>query len=93
MGAYGGRGAEKTADRPALRQVIDMPAIVGHLSQSLQRELDFTSELENIQRMRRVLEAWQAGHSLSSQTARTAGRAIGSQRVAAAANAQPPTAG
>lgn len=50
--------AEKTADRPAFRQVIDMPAIVAHLSQSLQRELDFTRELENIERMRRVLEPY-----------------------------------
>jgi predicted unusual protein kinase regulating ubiquinone biosynthesis (AarF/ABC1/UbiB family)/nucleotide-binding universal stress UspA family protein len=50
--------AEKTADRPAFRQVIDMPAIVAHLSQSLQRELDFTSELESIERMRRVLEPY-----------------------------------
>jgi ubiquinone biosynthesis protein len=50
--------AEKTADRPAFRQVIDMPAIVGHLSESLQRELDFTSELESIERMRRVLEPY-----------------------------------
>jgi ubiquinone biosynthesis protein len=50
--------AEKTADRPAFRQVIDMPAIVGHLSESLRRELDFTSELESIERMRRVLEPY-----------------------------------
>jgi ubiquinone biosynthesis protein len=50
--------AEKTADRPAFRQVIDMPAIVAHLSQSLQRELDFTRELESIERMRRVLEPY-----------------------------------
>jgi ubiquinone biosynthesis protein len=47
--------AEKTADRPAFRQVIDMPAIVAHLSESLQRELDFARELESIERMRRVL--------------------------------------
>jgi ubiquinone biosynthesis protein len=50
--------AEKTADRPAFRHVIDMPAIVGHLSESLQRELDFTSELESIERMRRVLKPY-----------------------------------
>jgi ubiquinone biosynthesis protein len=47
--------ADKTADRPVFRQVIDMPAIVEHLSDSLKRELDFTSELENTERMRRVL--------------------------------------
>lgn len=50
--------AEKTADRPALRQVIDMPALVEHLSESLRRELDFLSELESIERMRRVLEPY-----------------------------------
>jgi ubiquinone biosynthesis protein len=37
------------------RQIIDMPAIVEHLSESLKRELDFTSELENTERMRGVL--------------------------------------
>jgi ubiquinone biosynthesis protein len=47
--------AEKTGDRPAFRQVIDVPAMVGHLSESLQCELDFTRELESIERMRRVL--------------------------------------
>src|SRR5205823_6705296 len=47
--------AEKTEGRPAFRQVIDMPAIVEHLSESLKRELDFTRELENIERMRQVL--------------------------------------
>jgi len=50
--------AEKTADRPAFRQVVDMPAIFEHLSASLQRELDFTREAENIQRMRGVLEGY-----------------------------------
>src|SRR5437764_8723779 len=47
--------AEKTEGRPAFRQVIDMPAIVEHLSESLKRELDFTRELSNIERMREVL--------------------------------------
>jgi predicted unusual protein kinase regulating ubiquinone biosynthesis (AarF/ABC1/UbiB family)/nucleotide-binding universal stress UspA family protein len=47
--------AEKTEDRPAIRQVIDMPAVVAHLSESLKRELDFTTELESVERMRRVL--------------------------------------
>jgi predicted unusual protein kinase regulating ubiquinone biosynthesis (AarF/ABC1/UbiB family)/nucleotide-binding universal stress UspA family protein len=50
--------AEKTEGRPAFRQVIDMPAIVEHLSESLKRELDFTRELENIERMRQVLEPY-----------------------------------
>ena len=38
------RFAEKTADRAAFRQVVDMPAIIEHLSTSLQRELDFRQE-------------------------------------------------
>jgi predicted unusual protein kinase regulating ubiquinone biosynthesis (AarF/ABC1/UbiB family) len=32
-----------------------MPAVVEHLSESLKRELDFTTELESVERMRRVL--------------------------------------
>jgi ubiquinone biosynthesis protein len=50
--------AEKTADRPAFRQVVDMPAIFKHLSESLQRELDFRQEASNIDRMRSVLEPY-----------------------------------
>jgi ubiquinone biosynthesis protein len=49
------RFAEKTADRPAFRQVVDMPAIIEHLSASLRRELDFRQEASNIDQMRRVL--------------------------------------
>ena len=33
-----------------------MPAIIEHLSESLQRELDFRQEAANIERMREVLE-------------------------------------
>jgi ubiquinone biosynthesis protein len=47
--------AEKTADRPAFRQVVDMGAIFEHLSASLQRELDFRQEAGNIHRMEGVL--------------------------------------
>jgi ubiquinone biosynthesis protein len=50
--------AEKTADRPAFRQLVDMSAILEHLSESLKRELDFRSEAENIERMRGVLESY-----------------------------------
>jgi predicted unusual protein kinase regulating ubiquinone biosynthesis (AarF/ABC1/UbiB family) len=50
--------AEKTENRPALRQVIDMPAVFQHLSESLQRELDFRQEARNIGRMRTVLEPY-----------------------------------
>ncbi len=45
----------KTADRPAFRQIVDMGAILEHLSASLQRELDFLQEAGNIERMRQVL--------------------------------------
>ncbi|MBA3728750.1 MAG: universal stress protein [Actinobacteria bacterium] len=49
------RFAEKTADRPAFRQVVDMPAVIEHLSTSLRRELDFRQEAGNIDRMRIAL--------------------------------------
>jgi predicted unusual protein kinase regulating ubiquinone biosynthesis (AarF/ABC1/UbiB family) len=48
--------AQKAADRPALRRVFDVPAIVEHLSDSLRRELDFRQEAANLGRMREVLE-------------------------------------
>lgn len=48
--------ARKAADRPALRRVFDVPAIVEHLSDSLRRELDFRQEAANMERMREVLE-------------------------------------
>jgi ubiquinone biosynthesis protein len=48
--------AEKTARREAFRQVIDLPTIVEHLSQSLRRELDFRQEAGNLVRMHEVLE-------------------------------------
>jgi ubiquinone biosynthesis protein len=51
--------AKKTANRPAFRQVIDVPAVFEHLSSSLQRELDFRREAENIERMRGVLDSYQ----------------------------------
>jgi ubiquinone biosynthesis protein len=47
--------AEKTADRSAFRQVVDAPAIIEHLSDSLRRELDFRQEASNIERMAEVL--------------------------------------
>lgn len=50
--------AEKTENRPAFRQVIDMPAVFDHLSESLRRELDFRQEASNIDRMRQVLEPY-----------------------------------
>jgi ubiquinone biosynthesis protein len=50
--------ADRTADRPAFRQVVDMGAIFEHLSASLQRELDFRQEASNIDRMRGVLDGY-----------------------------------
>jgi predicted unusual protein kinase regulating ubiquinone biosynthesis (AarF/ABC1/UbiB family)/nucleotide-binding universal stress UspA family protein len=50
--------AKKTESRPAFRQVIDMPAVFEHLSDSLRRELDFRQEAGNINRMRGVLEPY-----------------------------------
>src|SRR3712207_5782452 len=40
--------AQKAAERPALRQVFDVPAIAEHLSNSLRRELDFRHEAAKI---------------------------------------------
>jgi ubiquinone biosynthesis protein len=50
--------AEKTADRPGFRQVVDMGAIFEHLSASLRRELDFRQEASNIERMGQVLQRY-----------------------------------
>ena len=50
-----GRRAEKAAKREALRDLVDVPTLVAHLSVSLQRELDFGREAANIARMREVL--------------------------------------
>lgn len=47
--------AKKVGERPALNQVVDMEAVFKHLSMSLQRELDFRQEIENIGRMKAVL--------------------------------------
>ena len=47
--------AEKVADRPGLKQVVDMQAVFEHLSESLHRELDFRREAENIDRMGSVI--------------------------------------
>ncbi|MBX3301429.1 MAG: universal stress protein [Nitrospira sp.] len=47
--------AQKIGKRPALNQVVNMEAVFKHLSTSLQRELDFRQEIENIGRMQAVL--------------------------------------
>jgi len=46
---------EKTKNRPAFRQVIDLPAVLEHLSTSLRGELDFRQEAAQTERMREVL--------------------------------------
>jgi ubiquinone biosynthesis protein len=48
--------AEKAARRPSLKLVIDMEAVFQHLSDSLQRELDFRQEASNMQRIGEILE-------------------------------------
>jgi predicted unusual protein kinase regulating ubiquinone biosynthesis (AarF/ABC1/UbiB family)/nucleotide-binding universal stress UspA family protein len=50
--------AEKTENRPLFRQIIDMPALFAHLSDSLQRELDFRQEASNVSRMGEILEPY-----------------------------------
>ena len=47
--------AEKVAERPGLKQVVDMEAVFEHLSESLHRELDFRREAQNIERMGSVI--------------------------------------
>jgi ubiquinone biosynthesis protein len=47
--------AEATEGRSDFRRMIDVPAIVEHLSAGLRRELDFRGEASNIERMREIL--------------------------------------
>ena len=47
--------AAKAAQREALREVVDFEAVVDHLSESLKRELDFTIEASNVERLRELL--------------------------------------
>ena len=49
------RFAEQAGQRPAFREVVDVPATIGHLSSSLRRELDFRHEAHNLERMREAL--------------------------------------
>ena len=50
--------AEKVRERPALQKVIDMETVFKQLSMSLHRELDFTQEASNIERMRGILQGY-----------------------------------
>jgi predicted unusual protein kinase regulating ubiquinone biosynthesis (AarF/ABC1/UbiB family) len=47
--------AERTVDKAVFRQLVDLPAVIEHLSTSLRRELDFRLEAGHIERMREVL--------------------------------------
>jgi ubiquinone biosynthesis protein len=49
------RFGAKAAERPVFRRLVDVPAIIGHLSVSLREELDFRNEAANVERMREVL--------------------------------------
>ncbi len=50
--------ADRTKHRPLFRQIIDMSAVFEHLSDSLQRELDFGREASNIKKMGEILEPY-----------------------------------
>ncbi len=50
--------AEKVQERPDLQKLIDMRAVFKQLSMSLHRELDFTQEASNIERMRGILQGY-----------------------------------
>ncbi len=54
--------AEKTRSRPVFRQLVDVSTVTEHLSESLRRELDFTQEAANIERLREVLEPFSRLH-------------------------------
>jgi predicted unusual protein kinase regulating ubiquinone biosynthesis (AarF/ABC1/UbiB family) len=51
--------AEKAGNRPAFERVVDLPAVFAYLSESLQRELDFTIEAASIERIRPLLAAFE----------------------------------
>lgn len=51
--------AQKAAGRRAFTEVIDVPAMVAHLSSSLRRELDFRYEAGNLERMHSVLKRFE----------------------------------
>ena len=53
------RFAQRAGERPAFREVVDVPAIIDHLSSSLRRELDFRHEAGNLERMRAVLAGFE----------------------------------
>ena len=50
--------AEKAEHREGLRRLVDFPSVIRHLSDSLKRELDFTTEATNCDRLGEVLERY-----------------------------------
>jgi ubiquinone biosynthesis protein len=50
--------AENTRNRPLFSQIINMSAVFEHLSESLERELDFSQEAANMKRMAAILEPY-----------------------------------
>jgi ubiquinone biosynthesis protein len=50
--------AQRTARRPAIQEIVDLPTIVEHLSESLLRELDFLAEASNMEQLAKVLEPY-----------------------------------
>jgi predicted unusual protein kinase regulating ubiquinone biosynthesis (AarF/ABC1/UbiB family)/nucleotide-binding universal stress UspA family protein len=50
--------AEKMAERPGLRQLVDLPALVGEMAAGLRAELDFGREAHNLERMGEVLASF-----------------------------------
>jgi ubiquinone biosynthesis protein len=50
--------AEKASRRPKLTEVIDLGRVYEQLADSLERELDFTQEASNMERMRMLLDSY-----------------------------------
>ncbi len=46
---------QKASARPEFRRVVDLPAMIGQLAESLRKELDFRVEAANVERMRSIL--------------------------------------
>jgi ubiquinone biosynthesis protein len=47
--------ADRAENREAMRRLIDLPAVIEHLSNSLRRELDFKEERSNLERFAEIL--------------------------------------
>jgi predicted unusual protein kinase regulating ubiquinone biosynthesis (AarF/ABC1/UbiB family) len=84
------RFAEKAAGRPAFQQVVDVPAVIDHLSSSLVRELDFRHEAANIERMREVLAPFDRLAVPDVHTGLSTGRLLILQEIQGMPLLQPP---